>query len=116
MKQTFILLSMILLCTACGDKHKKSANVTEETLVEQQFSADSAFTFCQQQCDFGPRTMNSEAHEQCGQWIVSKFQQYGMTVTEQKATLAGVRTIFWTKPVIPGSDDTLLGSFRPMCF
>lgn len=89
MKQTFILLSMILLCTACGDKHKKSANVTEETLVEQQFSADSAFTFCQQQCDFGPRTMNSEAHEQCGQWILEKFKSYGLEVGEQRATLTG---------------------------
>lgn len=89
MKQTFILLSMILLCTACGDKHKKSANVTEETLVEQQFSADSAFTFCQQQCDFGPRTMNSEAHEQCGQWILEKFKSYGLEVSEQRATLTG---------------------------
>ena len=51
--------------------------------------ADSAFRFCQQQCDFGPRVMNSEAHEQCGRWIISKFSQFGMTVTTQQAVLKG---------------------------
>ena len=53
------------------------------------FCADSAFLFCQQQCDFGPRTMNSKAHEDCGQWIVEKFKGYGMTVVTQKTALKG---------------------------
>ena len=57
--------------------------------VGPTFMADSAFLFCQQQCDFGPRSMNSEAHEQCGEWIASKFRAYGMTVTEQRASLKG---------------------------
>ena len=51
--------------------------------------ADSAYLFCQQQCDFGPRTMNSEAHELCAEWIAGKFRQYGMEVTLQKADLNG---------------------------
>ena len=89
MKQLLILLSVTLLCAACGDKHKKSADAADDALVAQQFSADSAFTFCQQQCDFGPRTMNSEAHEQCGQWIMDKFRSYGLEVSEQRATLTG---------------------------
>ena len=89
MKQLLILLSVTLLCAACGDKHKKSADAADDALVAQQFSADSAFTFCQQQCDFGPRTMNSEAHEQCGQWIMDKFRSYGLKVSEQRATLTG---------------------------
>ena len=89
MKQLLILLSVTLLCAACGDKHKKSADAADDALVAQQFSADSAFTFCQQQCDFGPRTMNSEAHEQCGQWIMDKFRSYGLEVSEQRTTLTG---------------------------
>ena len=71
----------------CGNSNK---NLTkEETVVGPDFSADSAFAFCQKQCDFGPRTLNSEAHELCGQWIVGKFKSYGMKVTEQRATLKG---------------------------
>ena len=89
MKQLLILLSVTLLCAACGDKHKKSADAADDALVAQQFSADSAYIFCQQQCDFGPRTMNSEAHEQCGQWIMDKFRSYGLEVSEQRATLTG---------------------------
>lgn len=51
--------------------------------------ADSAYLFCQQQCDFGPRTMNSEAHERCGAWIADRFRQYGMEVIQQQADLRG---------------------------
>ena len=57
--------------------------------VGPAFSADSAYAFCQAQCNFGPRTMNSEAHEQCGAWIARQFQQYGLEVIEQRATLKG---------------------------
>ena len=87
MKRVFILFITVMLLMACGGGKK---DITEKgDPVGPLFSADSAFLFCQQQCDFGPRTMNSEAHEQCGQWIVEKFQGYGMKVTEQRATLTG---------------------------
>ena len=80
---------MILLCGACGNKSKTSSLNTETTVVTTAFNADSCYAFCAKQCDFGPRTMNSEAHELCGQWIVEKFRSYGMEVTEQRATLMG---------------------------
>ena len=57
--------------------------------VGPAFNADSAMAFCQAQCDFGPRTMNSEAHERCGKWIADKFRQYGLEVINQKADLTG---------------------------
>ena len=80
-------MAMTLLTVACSNTKKQTMD--NEVPVAIQFSADSAYSFCQQQCDFGPRTMNSEAHEQCGQWIVEKFQSFGMQVTEQRATLTG---------------------------
>ena len=67
----------------------KKTQTEEQTAVKVLFDADSAYLFCQQQCDFGPRTMNSEAHEQCAQWIAQKFAQYGYQVTLQKADLKG---------------------------
>jgi len=33
--------------------------------------------------------MNSKAHDDCEQWIIDKFQQYGCTVIPQKTTLNG---------------------------
>lgn len=78
---------------ACGGTQNSHNDQTlgkqQEKQVGPAFSADSAYAFCKAQCDFGPRTMNSEAHEQCGRWIVEKFQSYGMSVTEQRATLNG---------------------------
>ncbi len=53
------------------------------------FCADSAYLYCEQQCNFGPRTMNSEAHEACGKWIAEKFASFGLAVSTQKADLKG---------------------------
>ena len=87
MKQAYILLTIAVLMMGCGNSNK---NLTkEETVVGPDFSADSAFVFCQKQCDFGPRTMNSEANELCGQWVIDKFKSYGLEVSEQHATLTG---------------------------
>lgn len=66
----------------------------DETALAQQpvgpaFNADSAYAYIQAQCDFGPRTMNSEAHEQCANWIIRKFQQFGCNVTTQKTDVKG---------------------------
>ena len=84
----FLGVVAAMLLTACGSK-KSSQNTENEKTIDIEFSADSAFLFCEQQCQFGPRIMNSEAHDRCGQWIADKFRQYGMEVTEQKATLKG---------------------------
>ena len=76
------------LFSAC--KSKQTANdVSVLSPVGPAFVADSAYAFCQEQCDFGPRTMNSEAHDRCARWIADKFRQYGCQTTLQEATLTG---------------------------
>ena len=85
-KLFIVLMGIICLC-ACGTS-KKGVD-TEKAAVSVTFDADSAYAFCAAQCAFGPRTMNSEAHEQCGQWIQQKFEQYGYQVEMQKADLKG---------------------------
>lgn len=57
--------------------------------VGPSFNADSAWSYLSAQCEFGARTMNSSAHEQCLRWIVNRFKQYGCKVTEQNADLKG---------------------------
>lgn len=87
-----LMIAMLaLLMTGCG---KSKGSNSSETIVKTDpvgpaFLADSAYLFCQQQCDFGPRIMNSVAHDRCGEWIAAKFRQYGMEVTLQKADLRG---------------------------
>ena len=82
------MTAMLLL--ACGGSKKTSTEqAVQATPVGPAFIADSAYRFCEQQCEFGPRIMNSEAHERCAQWIADKFRQYGMDVTLQQASLKG---------------------------
>jgi len=85
-------LVALLLLAAC--KSSKSPQTGSDENVSRvpadvAFSADSAYLYCAAQCDFGARTMNSEAHERCAAWIISKFEQFGCLVSEQKATLTG---------------------------
>ena len=52
---------IILLIASCSNLRKQTTandNITTQPLGPV-FCADSAFVFCQEQCDFGPRTMNS---------------------------------------------------------
>ena len=92
MRKTVITYIIILsaLC-ACGARSKSAQTAGGETATPcgPAFNADSAYSFCARQSEFGPRTMNSSAHDACGTWIAEKFRQYGMAVTEQKATLRG---------------------------
>lgn len=83
------LVAALLAMTAC--KSAKKADAEAETAVPAgpAFNADSAYAFCAEQCAFGPRTMNSEAHDKCAEWIIGKFRQYGCDVIEQKADLKG---------------------------
>ena len=85
-KKTICLVSLVCLLCTCGTTKKQ---VEQQPVVNIEFSADSAYLFCAAQCSYGPRVMNSEAHEQCGEWIRQKFQQYGYQVEMQKADLKG---------------------------
>ena len=80
---SFCLFTLLLFMTGCGTTKKSQQN--SQPVVNIEFNADSAYAFCAAQCAFGPRTMNSEAHERCLQWIQQKFQDYGCQVTLQQA-------------------------------
>ena len=84
------LVTLIALALLTSCKSTKKAD-TEPTpiAVGPDFNADSAYVYCEKQCEFGPRTMNSEAHDRCAQWIVDKFKQFGCSVIEQKTDLKG---------------------------
>lgn len=97
MKKFIHLLSLSLLAivlTACKS-NKNSAdtastgenNATE--LIGPTFNEDSAMHFCAKQCTFGPRTMNSNAHDECEEWIIRQFKAYGCNVITQKTKLEG---------------------------
>lgn len=99
MKKSKIMIALLIVALIAGaafnflPSNKAEVSETEEIEKVQpvgpDFNADSAYIYLQEQCDFGPRTMNTTAHDKCEKWIIQKFEQYGCKVTTQKATLNG---------------------------
>lgn len=99
MEKSKIMIALLIVALIAGaafnflPSNKAEVSETEEIEKVQpvgpDFNADSAYIYLQEQCDFGPRTMNSTAHDKCEKWIIQKFEQYGCKVTTQKATLNG---------------------------
>ena len=86
------LAAVVVACSCASCKNAaKSAATDPDTvaLVGPTFRADSAYAFAAKQCSFGERTMNSKAHDLCGDWIVSKLREFGMKVETQDAELTG---------------------------
>lgn len=85
-KIVFLLPLVTLFFSACHSQTSKSGSAEADSVVlAPSFNEDSAFVFVQKQCEFGPRTMNSKAHDKCGDYLVATFKKYGATVTEQFA-------------------------------
>ena len=104
----FMVLALLLV-TACNSNKKAASNGGGDITMQPvgpAFNADSAYAFCQKQCDFGPRTMNTDAHDKCGDWIMDKFRQYGCAVTPQRTTLNGYDGT-------PLKSTNIIASYRP---
>ncbi len=102
-RRIFLSVSIIILlvaigtfvaCSILGKTHLSGGNSSGTTEGDPSapryvFDADSAYSYCAAQCSFGPRTMNTAAHEACGEWIKEQFAAFGLTVESQRATLRG---------------------------
>ena len=115
MKNTIVslcsaIVAVALACSCASCKSARKQNLAAEpdtvALVGPTFSADSAYAFAARQCGFGERTMNSKAHDLCGQWIADKFRQFGMRVTMQDADLKG-----WNGTMLRSRN--IIASYRP---
>ena len=76
-----------MLLTACPSE--KPATTASEPSTEAAtpkapaFNADSAYAFTAKQVAFGPRVPNKPAHVACGDYLVAKLKQFGLSVREQ---------------------------------
>lgn len=89
-RKSILLLAALPFLFACKGSQKASSEA--DTIALQpcpEFCQDSAMQSINVQCAFGPRVTGSEAHRQCGDYIVAQFQKYGCTVTEQTTELQG---------------------------
>jgi hypothetical protein len=64
------------LLIACKSEPKKIEQ--EDRIVNiPKFNSENAFKYIQTQIQFGPRRMNSEAHENCKKWLNEKLVEFG---------------------------------------
>ena len=103
-----VAIAVACSCASCKNTSKSATGNAPDTvaLVGPTFRADSAYVFAQKQCSFGERTMNSVAHDKCGEWIAQKFREYGMTVETQSADLKG-----WDGTML--RSNNIIARFRP---
>lgn len=86
---TLAFLSLISCAGQSGTSAKDSdVQIVPSNVYVPLFNADSAYSYIKAQVDFGPRVMNSEAHERCAQYLQDKLRELGAEVTVQKADLS----------------------------
>lgn len=80
-----IIIAGMIFLGSCKPTTKKTSSETEVTALAPApiFSEDSAYTYIKEQCDFGPRVPNTQAHRACGEYIAAKFQKFGAEITNQ---------------------------------
>ena len=79
----YSILVLLLLCVSCV-KQQQSSTVNSQLPT---FSADSAYTYVEQQLAFGARVPGTKAHEACGDWLVSELARHGAQVKNQHGTM-----------------------------
>ena len=75
----FLLICMFVALSSCTSSSNKKVENTDNFGSKSMiptFSADSAYAFVKQQCDFGSRVPGSDAHAKCKDYFIEKFQQY----------------------------------------
>ena len=77
-----LYIALCLVLCSCQTKTK-----TTPADVRCAFSADSAYTYIAQQLAFGARVPGTDAHEACGDWLVSELARHGAQVKSQYGTM-----------------------------
>ena len=90
------LSSFVLICLfSCNFKgntqHDTGTATSPKTpatnLLIAEFDKDSAFSFLQKQCQFGPRVPNTAPHKKCGEYLANELRRFGAEVIIQEADL-----------------------------
>ena len=82
MKKLLYLIGILLTVAGCKGGKTGEAEYVSPAPV---FDEDSAYTYVAEQCAFGPRVMNTAAHDSCGDYIAEKFREYGAKIYDQYA-------------------------------
>ena len=109
MRKFLLVLGILIAFASCENSNKPSQTVQKQekkNVVVPAFNGDSAFYFVKKQCDFGPRVPETDAHQQCAEWMVETLRCYADTVFVQD-----FRTRLYNERGIDGQN--IIATFNP---
>ena len=71
------LLFLLVLLFSCQEGKVPQEN---KKVKIGKFDADSAYAYIEKQVAFGKRYMNTQAHEDCKNWLVAELKSHGLEV------------------------------------
>jgi hypothetical protein len=82
----FLFLAFLASFSSCNNQpeHPVQTKPSPPSVQVPVFNDDSAYSYVQAQCDFGPRTPNTKAHDACAAYLIKKMKTYCDTVLVQK--------------------------------
>lgn len=108
MKNKYYLIFVgLLFFWSCGSDKATETNVEPISYREApEFSADSAYAYIQQQVDFGPRVPNTQGHRDTRDWLIEKFESFGLKVQTQDFQATTYDGLKWDL-------SNIIASYRP---
>ena len=100
MKRTLFLLMITVVLSSCSQNSKKDQaqqmkqskegqTAKVPTVPVPQFDGKTAFDYLVHQVSFGPRAPNTDAHQQCLQYLQQQLSRYADSVELQKFDVPG---------------------------
>ncbi|MEE1063808.1 MAG: M28 family peptidase [Paludibacteraceae bacterium] len=80
-----IVATLALGLPSCFSQEKKteeSAKTSSKKEIKIDFNADSAYSYIAKQCEFGPRVLESKAHDDCVEYMTSELRRHGADIVE----------------------------------
>lgn len=107
-KITLALLLLLVLwgCENDAPQHKPVQPEARSSIPTPTFNADSAYGFIEAQVAFGPRVPNTEAHRQCGDYLIRELERFGAEVVVQETSVNA-----WDGTVL--EIRNIIGQFQP---
>ncbi|MEN2284025.1 M28 family peptidase [Algoriphagus sp. SE2] len=107
MKNKLWLFGIFFLVWACSAPEKKTETVAEVPVKPYpSFSPDSAYAYIQKQVDFGPRVPMTPAHQETKEWIIAKFESFGLNVSTQDFEAKTYDNLTWNL-------TNIIASYKP---
>lgn len=90
---SLVILFFLILMSSCGPESAATAEATSTTTAAPpekrkpvpipKFEQDSAYNYVARQVAFGPRVMNTPAHDAAGEWLYDQLESFGGQMIRQ---------------------------------